>query len=83
MRKLATSQKIGPLHKYSIMKIRVLIVDDHQEFRKGLKEVINHQDDMEVVGVAENGEETVVLTRDLLPDIIHMDVIHYDIINCA
>ena len=56
------------------MKIRVLIVDDHQEFREGLKVVINHQEDMEVVGVAENGEEAVVLTRDLLPDIILMDV---------
>ena len=54
--------------------IRVMIVDDHGEFREGLKVVINHQEDMEVVGVAENGEEAVVLTRDLLPDIILMDV---------
>lgn len=51
-----------------------MIVDDHGEFREGLKVVINHQEDMEVVGVAENGEEAVVLTRDLLPDIILMDV---------
>jgi DNA-binding NarL/FixJ family response regulator len=56
------------------MKIRVLIVDDHLAFREGLKVVINHQADMEVVGVAENGEEAVALTRDLLPDIILMDV---------
>jgi DNA-binding NarL/FixJ family response regulator len=58
----------------NIMKTRVLIVDDHQTFREGLKAVINYPDDMEVVGMAENGEEAVVMTRDLLPDVILMDV---------
>jgi DNA-binding NarL/FixJ family response regulator len=36
--------------------------------------VINHQTDMEVVGEAEEGEKAIVLTRQLLPDIILMDV---------
>jgi len=56
------------------MKTRVLIVDDHQGFRDGLKAVINLQTDMEVVGEAENGEKAVAMTRELLPDIILMDV---------
>jgi DNA-binding NarL/FixJ family response regulator len=56
------------------MKTRVLIVDDHQVFRDGLKLVINHQADMEVVGEAEDGEKAIALTRELLPDIIIMDV---------
>ena len=56
------------------MKTRVLIVDDHQGFRDGLKLVINHQTDMEVVGEAENGEKAIALTRELLPDVILMDV---------
>jgi DNA-binding NarL/FixJ family response regulator len=56
------------------MKTRVLIVDDHRVFRDGLKLVINHQTDMEVVGEAEDGEKAIALTRQLLPDIILMDV---------
>jgi DNA-binding NarL/FixJ family response regulator len=56
------------------MKTRVLIVDDHRVFRDGLKLVINHQTDMEVVGEAEYGEKAIALTRELLPDIILMDV---------
>jgi DNA-binding NarL/FixJ family response regulator len=56
------------------MKTRVLIVDDHRVFRDGLKLVINHQSDMEVVGEAENGENAIALTRELLPDVVLMDV---------
>jgi two-component system response regulator NreC len=56
------------------MKTRVLIVDDHRILRDGLKLVINHQSDMEVVGEAEDGEKAIALTRELLPDIILMDV---------
>ena len=56
------------------MKTRVLLVDDHRVFRDGLKAVINLQADMEVVGEAEDGEKAIALTRELLPDIILMDV---------
>ena len=56
------------------MKTRVLIVDDHQGFRDGLKLVVNHQIDMEVIGEAEDGLKAIALTRELLPDIILMDV---------
>ncbi|HTZ39097.1 MAG TPA: response regulator transcription factor [Syntrophales bacterium] len=56
------------------MKIRVMVVDDHQGFREGLIAVINLQTDMEVVGEAENGEKAVALAREIQPDVILMDV---------
>ena len=56
------------------MKIRIIIADDHRVYRDGLKVVINCESDMEVVGVAEDGEQAIALTRELLPDIVLMDV---------
>ncbi len=56
------------------MKTRILIVDDHALFRDGLRMLINHEPDMEVVGEAENGEKALELTRTIKPDIILMDV---------
>jgi DNA-binding NarL/FixJ family response regulator len=56
------------------MKTRILIVDDNRIYRDVLKALINRQTDMEVIGEAEDGEKAVALTRELLPDIILMDV---------
>ena len=56
------------------MKIRVLIVDDHLMYRDALKTLINRDAHMEVVGEAGDGERALTLTRELLPDIILMDV---------
>src|SRR5512135_3485011 len=56
------------------MKTRVLIVDDHGAFREALAALVNRETDMEVVGQAENGEKAVALARELLPDVILMDV---------
>lgn len=60
--------------KEKTVKIKVLIVDDHKEFRDMLKTLINLQADMEVVGEAEDGQKAVAITRELLPDVIIMDV---------
>jgi DNA-binding NarL/FixJ family response regulator len=56
------------------MKAKVLIVDDHKMYRDGLKALINLQQDMVVVGEAANGQEAIARTRELLPDVILMDV---------
>jgi two-component system NarL family response regulator len=56
------------------MKNTILIVDDHVLFREGLRNIVSHWDDFEVVGEARNGQEAVNKTRELLPDIILMDI---------
>lgn len=55
-------------------KIRTLLVDDHQLFREGLANILNSQPDFEVIGQASDGLEAVVKARDLVPDLILMDI---------
>jgi two-component system NarL family response regulator len=52
----------------------VLIVDDHVMFREGMRNIIRHWDDYEVVGEASNGLEACEMSRDLQPDVILMDI---------
>ncbi len=55
--------------------IRVMVVDDHPIVLKGLREVLEASGRIEVVGLAEDGEEAVRMARELKPDVIIMDVI--------
>jgi two-component system, NarL family, response regulator LiaR len=55
--------------------IRVLIVDDHQVVREGLRNFLELQDEMEVAGEAGDGEEGVALAAELRPDVILMDLV--------
>ncbi|MFC9469562.1 response regulator [Streptomyces coelicoflavus] len=54
--------------------IRVLLVDDHQVVRRGLRTFLEVQDDIEVVGEAADGAEGVDRAQELKPDVILMDV---------
>ena len=54
--------------------IGVLIVDDHTLFRHGVRQVIDVEDDMHVVGEAASGREAVDQARSLMPDVILMDI---------
>jgi DNA-binding NarL/FixJ family response regulator len=56
------------------MPTKVLLADDHRMVRDGLRALLEQQDDMEVVGEAENGRDAVRQARDLKPDIIVMDI---------
>lgn len=55
-------------------RIRVLLADDHRLVRAGLRVLLGTQPDIEVVGEAGDGEETVVETQRLRPDIVLMDL---------
>ncbi|WP_327291757.1 response regulator transcription factor [Streptomyces sp. NBC_01198] len=54
--------------------IRVLLVDDHQVVRRGLRTFLEVQGDIEVVGEAADGQEGVARAEELRPDVILMDV---------
>lgn len=56
-------------------KIRVLLADDHSLLREAMRNCIDHEEDMEVVGEAGDGEEAVRLCSDLNPDIVIMDIV--------
>jgi NarL family two-component system response regulator LiaR len=55
-------------------RIGVLIVDDHAVVRQGLRTLLELQEGIEVVGEAANGLESVEQTRQLLPDVVLMDL---------
>jgi len=55
-------------------RIRVVLVDDHALFRRGLDLVLSAEDDLEVVGEAGDGLEGVQRVLDLDPDVVVMDV---------
>ena len=56
-------------------KINVILVDDHEMVRLGLKSFLNLQGDVEVVGEAGNGREGVDLALELRPDVVVMDLV--------
>ena len=54
--------------------IRVLIADDHERFRRGLRMVLEAEDSIEVVAEAADGAEAVSKVEELAPDVVLMDV---------
>jgi DNA-binding NarL/FixJ family response regulator len=56
------------------MSIKVLIVDDHQIMREGLRSLLEKESDIQVLGEAEDGRMIQRMARELQPDVIIMDV---------
>jgi len=60
------------------MSTRILIADDHQIMRQGLRALLEAQPGLSVVGEAENGRKAVQLVREARPDVVIMDVMMPD-----
>jgi DNA-binding NarL/FixJ family response regulator len=55
-------------------KLKVLVVDDHPVVRKGLQTCLARQERLKIVGEACDGDEALVKVRELLPDVVLMDI---------
>lgn len=55
-------------------KIRVVLADDHTVVRQGLHALLVSEDDIDIVGEAENGREAIQLVKKLLPDVAVIDI---------
>ncbi len=55
-------------------KLRVLLVDDHEVVRLGIRALLNQSEGFEVVGEASNARESIELTAEIMPDIVLMDI---------
>ena len=58
-----------------VIKTKVMLVDDHEIMRDGLREVLLRSGDYEVVGEAADGEAALKVAQEIKPDVIVMDVI--------
>jgi DNA-binding NarL/FixJ family response regulator len=55
-------------------RVRILIVDDHEAVRKGVRAILRSRPDLEVCGEAINGEEAIAKAEELKPDLIILDI---------
>jgi len=58
-----------------VVKIRIIIADDHAVLREGMRNLLEQEKDFEVVGEAGDGEEAVKLGTELKPDVAIMDIV--------
>ncbi len=56
------------------MAIRILLADDHAILRRGLRALLEREDDLEVVGEAADGRETLKAVEELTPDVVVLDI---------
>ena len=57
-----------------MQKLTVILVDDHTVVRRGLRALLEAEDDMSVVGEAQDGRQAVQITKRLQPDVVVMDI---------
>ena len=74
MTKTSSVKHQAPSLKGQDTGIRVLLVDDHEVVRRGLRTILKGEPDIEVVGEAASGEEALQIVKELEPDVILMDI---------
>lgn len=56
------------------MAVRILLADDHEVVRQGLRTILKARPDWEIVGEAENGQQAIDNVRELKPDVVILDI---------
>jgi DNA-binding NarL/FixJ family response regulator len=55
-------------------RIQVLIADDHRLFREGIRRILREETDIQIVGEAADGLQTIIVVEDLKPDVVLLDI---------
>ena len=63
-----------PLYMRDMKRTRILIVDDHEIFRRGLRSLLESHPEIEICGEATNGLEAIEKAKEIRPDVILMDI---------
>src|SRR5579859_3320180 len=71
---LNPQQKLPPAKPGAKKPIRVLLVDDHPVVRKGLSSYLSNYDQVSIIGEASDGQEALRKARELVPDLVLMDI---------
>jgi DNA-binding NarL/FixJ family response regulator len=66
-------------HRSRTRRVRLVIVDDHELARGGLRSLLSRERGLEVVGEATNGAEALAVCRQVQPDLVLMDVLMPDV----
>jgi len=56
------------------MAVRILLADDHEVVRQGLRTILKARPEWEIIGEAENGQQAIEAVRDLKPDVVILDI---------
>src|ERR1041385_8830111 len=74
MAQLANIGEVFDTQGKKLAPVRILIVDDHDVVREGVRSILRKRSDWEIIGEASNGPEALAQTESLKPDVIILDI---------
>jgi DNA-binding NarL/FixJ family response regulator len=69
-----TASRVVPIAGKFEGLMRILVADDHESVRKGVRAILASRDDLQVCGEAENGQRAIEMAQKLKPDLIILDI---------